>query len=78
MTPFAYHSTCYLLDGKYSKAYNEQILDVYQVGDPLLDSIYIKIAVPFSCTMFQGTVLSSEMDLGEIRSIGKAFVKERY
>jgi hypothetical protein len=33
MTPFAYQSTCYLLDVKYSKAYNAQILDVYQVGD---------------------------------------------
>jgi hypothetical protein len=56
MTPFAYQSTCYLLDVKYSKAYNAQILDVYQVGDTVLDSIYIKISVPFSCTMFQVTV----------------------
>ncbi len=42
MTPFANHSTCYLLDVKYSKAYNAQILYVYQVGDTVLDSIYIK------------------------------------
>ncbi len=57
MSPFAQHSTCYLLDGKYSKAYNTQILDVYQV---VLDSIYIKIAVRFSCTIFQGTVQRDE------------------
>ncbi len=61
MTPFAYHSTCYLLDGKYST---------------LLDSIYKKLPYPFHVQCFK--VLSSEVDLAEIRSIGKAFIIERY
>jgi hypothetical protein len=39
--------TCYLLYGKYSKAYSAQILDVYHLHDTVLDCNYKKLPHPF-------------------------------
>ncbi len=58
MTPFPICQKIYLLLTLWEmfKGLHKQSLDVYQVRDTVLNSIYIKIAEPFSCTLFKGTV----------------------